>query len=68
MIFEFPVALLFSSVKVIKLDVTTPLTLAVFIPYTLIVAGVFVFGYIRKILQLKKRHAEIKSELRSFDN
>lgn len=68
MIFEFPVALLFSSAKVIKLDVTTPLTLAVFIPYTLIVAGVFVFGYIRKILQLKKRHAEIKSELRSFDN
>ncbi len=68
MIFEFPVALLFSSANIIKLNVTTPLTLAVFIPYTFIVAGVFVFGYILKIQQLKRRHAEIKSELRSFDN
>ena len=66
--FEFPVALLFSSVGVIDTAVTSPIMLALFIPYTLLLAGMFVLGYILMLYRLKRRHAEIESEIRMFDN
>lgn len=66
--FEFPAALLFSSVGVLPLHTASPIMLAVFIPYTLIVAGMFVLGYLLKAYRLKRQHADIESEIRMFDN
>lgn len=68
LLFEFPIALLFYSVKGLNLQVVRPSCLAVFLPFTLIVAGCFVLGYVLSIIRLKRSYAEIKSELRSFDN
>ncbi|MCI8412743.1 MAG: hypothetical protein HFE47_01430 [Clostridia bacterium] len=67
-IFEFPAVLLFSSVGALALDVVTPVTLAIFIPYTLIEAGMFVLGYFFQIRKLRRRHADIENEIRMFDN
>ncbi|MCI8488081.1 hypothetical protein [Pumilibacter intestinalis] len=67
-IFEFPAALMFSSVGLLDLAKPSAVTLAVFLPYALVIAGLFVLGYILSVLRLKRRHADIKSELRTFDN
>lgn len=66
--FEFPVALMFSSINVLNMKIVTPLTLAVFVPYTLLIAGMFILGYVLKILALRRQHANIESEIRMFDN
>lgn len=68
MIFQFPAALAFYGLRVLDLAVVTPLTLAIFLPYTLLVAGTFVGGYVLKIYRLKKQQADIESEIRMFDN
>lgn len=66
--FEFPIGLLFSSVKVFDTAVSSPLMLAIFIPYTLLLAGMFVLGFALAMYRLKRRQAEIESEIRMFDN
>ena len=60
--------MLFRSVGLLDLAKPSAVTLAVFLPYALVIAGLFVLGYILSVLRLKRRHADIKSELRTFDN
>lgn len=66
--FIFPVVLLFSSINVISAAKVSLLDLAVILPYIVLLAGVFVFGYLLKAWRLKKQHAQLQGELRSFDN
>lgn len=66
--FEFPVALMFYSVGVIDIAVASPIMFAIFVPYALIVAGIFVLGYLLTLYRLKRRQADIESEIRMFDN
>lgn len=66
--FEFPMALMFSSVHVMDLSVSSPIMLAAFLPYTLLLAGMFILGYLLSLYRLKRRQADIQSELRMFDN
>ena len=67
-VFEFPLALMFMSVGALSLAIPSWKTLVVFIPYTLLLAGLFILGYVLSVYRLKRRHADIKSELRTFDN
>ena len=68
LLFEFPPVLIFSSIGVLNLSARAPLILAIFIPYTLIIAGAFVGGYLLKAYSLKRQHGTLENELRSYDN
>lgn len=68
MIFAFPAALMFSSINVLSLSNVTPITLAIFLPYVLLEAGMFVLGYFLKSYALKRQHGNIENEIRAFDN
>ena len=67
-LFEFPVVLLFMTIGVMDMRVPKPVNLAILIPYLLLIAGIFVLGFMLKIIRLKRQYADIHNELRTFDN
>lgn len=64
----FPMTLLFMSVKALNLASVTWVPLVIYIPYVLILSGVFILGYLLRIAALKKQQSDIESELRTFNN
>ena len=66
MLFEFPMTLLFWGV--LDFTVVSPILFAIFVPYTLILAGTFVGGYVLQAYKLKRQRGDIENELRSYDN
>ena len=67
-IFEFPIALIFLSVGALNLQTPSAVMLGIFLPYTLIAAGMFILGFVLKVYRLKCQHGSIRNELRTFDN
>ena len=63
-----PATVTFIGLGIIDFETVSLNLLYTYIPVIIIICGVFVFGYMKSVLLLKRRQGEIESELRSFDN
>lgn len=63
-----PASLVFATLGVVTTNPITWLSVAVYLPYILLICAAFCVGYILKFETLKNRQRSIESELRMFNN
>ncbi len=67
-IFLMPATLVYLGAGVLNFDEVTLNLLYIYLPVIVFGCGVYVFGYLKSVLIMRRRQGEIESELRSFDN